>query len=291
MKTGRCGLRFGKTADDTIRITFEILRRKSADAPAHWETYPFETEDRGETAATALDKLNRRLVGNGEEPIRWECSCLQKKCGACAMVINGKPRLACDTFLRDFRKEKKLVLEPLRKFPVVADLMVDRSIMRENLRIMELWQESESETGYDVLQEKSIDAQGGNGKYGTAQSEKGQIGKARSGKFAEKERKQQEFRYEASRCLQCGCCLEVCPNFCAGEEFFGAACFVPTARLITSLPMKEQDKMRRAYLSHVYKGCGKSLACAAVCPAGIDTELLLSRSNRAALWRRQRHEG
>ena len=57
--------------------------------------------------------------------IAWECSCLQKKCGACAMRINGVPRLACDTKIGDL-KSKTVTLEPLKKFPVVRDLIVDR---------------------------------------------------------------------------------------------------------------------------------------------------------------------
>ena len=48
------------------------------------------------------------------------------------MIINGVPRLACATYADQF-KGKELILEPLSKFPVVADLIVDRSIIYENL--------------------------------------------------------------------------------------------------------------------------------------------------------------
>ena len=48
------------------------------------------------------------------------------------MIINGVPALACNTFVDEVTK-KDLVLEPLSKFPVVADLIVDRSIIYENL--------------------------------------------------------------------------------------------------------------------------------------------------------------
>lgn len=243
-----------------MKAEIKILRRKSAFSDNYWQGIPFETTDENATVAYALNQMNRTkglTDTEGREvelPIRWECSCLQKKCGACAMVINGRPRLACDTELREFGKKRKgnsgdqmgeIRLEPLHKFPVVADLIVDRSILFENLRIMQTWV---------------------NG----------------SGKVAEKRSDQ---AYEASRCLQCGCCLEICPNFYPGGEFFGAAAFVPAARLLSTLSVEEQWAIREQYEAHVYAGCGKSLACRDVCPAGIDVDHLLSSSNGIAVWR------
>jgi len=202
--------------------------------------------------ASALNLINEGGYTDSEgrevTEISWECSCLQKKCGACAMVINKRPRLACDTFLKEFVKCKTLTIEPLRKFPVIRDLVVDRSILFENLKTLKLW----SGEGVDIP-EKNTD-----------------------------------LAYEASRCLQCGCCLEICPNFYAGGAFFGAAGFVPTTRLLTSLDSKEREIIKKEYAKHEYAGCGKSFACANICPAGIPVEKLLVNSN-AAMFRRK-HE-
>lgn len=49
------------------------------------------------------------------------------------MVINGKPALACETFLRDL-KGKDIEIRPLRKFPVIHDLVIDRSSIHKNLK-------------------------------------------------------------------------------------------------------------------------------------------------------------
>ena len=109
---------------------------------------------------------------------------MQKKCGACAMVINNRPRLACDTPLKEF-KAGSSKLNRSGKFPVIADLIVDRSILFENLRTMQIW-------------------------------------------FAETRKTNgSQTAYEASRCLQCGCCLEICPNFFAGGEFSGMSAMIP----------------------------------------------------------------
>ena len=49
------------------------------------------------------------------------------------MVINGRPALACETFLRDLKGEV-ITVEPLKKFPTISDLVVDRGVIQENLK-------------------------------------------------------------------------------------------------------------------------------------------------------------
>lgn len=219
-------------------MTITVLRRSGANAQPEWKQYDDQPESEQDTVATALTRLNETL----DDPIRWECSCLQKKCGACAMVINGVPRLACDTFLRDYQS---LRLEPLRKFPVVADLIVDRGVMRENLQALRLWFEGEAQTGD----------------------------------------RSNEIAYEASRCLQCGCCLEVCPNYRADGAFTGMAGGVPMARILAELPERQRREASRLYRERVFEGCGKSLSCRNVCPAGLDVDELLVNSNAVAVWK------
>ena len=163
------------------------------------------------------------------------------------MLINGRPALACDTFLRDLQKKSVITLQPLGKFPVIRDLICDRSILFENLKTLKVWSGENGE-----IREKNLD-----------------------------------LAYDASRCLQCGCCLEVCPNFMPGGSFLSAAGYAPQARLITTYTKEEQDNLRRLYQSHIYEGCGKALSCMKVCPAGIDLDRLLSRSNAVSVWRRK----
>lgn len=230
-------------------MRIEILRRASGEEKARWQRFSYEPASEAETVATALTRLNEREPLRDEEglevpPIRWDCSCLQKKCGACAMVVNGRPRLACEALLTDY--PKGLRLEPLRKFPVVAELVVDRSVLFENLEKLRLWLEAEP-VGTDATVETA---------------------------------------YEASRCLQCGCCLEVCPNFAPGGPFAGMAAAVPMTRLLVQLPSSERKELAALYRGHIYEGCGKSLACRDICPAGIDIEAMLVSSNAIAVWKR-----
>ena len=257
-------------------MIFEIQldRRKAQDAQGRRECFRYETADLSETIATVLSKLNSSSPltdtdGNAAEPIRWECSCLQRKCGACAMLINHKPRLACDARLEEYaaagkrfgirrtkgKKEKKeqeqpvsILLEPLKKFPLVEDLITDRGIMQENLRKMNLWLSSEA-----VHTQRSFDT-----------------------------------AYEASRCLQCGLCLEVCPNYSPENGFTGLAAAVPSARvLVETASDPSSAALKKKYRKYVYEGCGKSLACRNICPAGIDADGLLASSSAIAVWGRR----
>ena len=225
-----------------MEVTIDILRRKSAADEPYIQTASADSA-RCATVAEALDFINSDKLA--DDPVQWERSCKQKKCGACAMLINGRPRLACDTRLDEYPKGR-IKLEPLKKFPCVRDLIVDRSIIFDDLKKLGSW----------------LDENAAGGDTGVA--------------------------YEASRCLQCGCCLEVCPNFFAGGEFFGASALAASTRLIDETSAELSKRLYGSYNEHFYRGCGKSLSCKDICPAGIDTERLMVNSNAAAVWKRRK---
>ena len=235
--------------------TIDILRRRKPDEPPFHQSFLYETADGTETVATTLTNLNDRAElrdtsGQPVGPIRWECSCLQKKCGACAMVISGRPMLACDAKLEAVAKRGKITVAPLKKFPPVADLIVDREPVFKALAEARLWLENSG----------SVPAEN------------------------------TDIAFETSRCLQCGCCLEVCPNFYAEGPFFGMATVPLTTRLLTELSPADYREIARQYAKHTFAGCGKSLACKDVCPRRIDTEKLLVNANALAVWKRKKEK-
>lgn len=232
-----------------MNYKIRILRQKSCQDSPYWQTFEIQTELKNATVATALSLLNAQDIlkdtdSNVCDKIIWECSCLQKKCGACAMVINGKPCLACDTRLSELKTDI-ITVQPLKKFPVIADLMVDRTVLSENLKAIHAW-----------LQKETLASE-----------------------------QQNDILFEASRCLQCGCCLEICPNFYAGGEFFGMAAMVPFARILEELSKADKKELLKQYQKHIFEGCGKSLACHNICPAHLDIEKLLVNSNAISLWK------
>lgn len=208
------------------------IKRQKKDGKPFWQDFIYDGEMH-RTVAYVLDYLNYRddlydKDGNKADRIQWECSCGQALCGACGMVINKRPALACETFIDKLKlKSDTLVIEPLSKFPVEEDLIVDKSVMFENYKKTELW---------------LLNA-------------------------ANKDTSRQKLEYECSRCLKCGLCLEVCPNYSKGQEYFGPA-LVPEA--FVTLCQSGEKNISKSIDRHFGSGCSKSEACIHVCPLHID---------------------
>ena len=220
----------------------KIKRQSSPDAAPYWQSFSYNGPMHV-TVSAVLDAINYTddmidTEGKSATRVRWECSCLQSVCGGCAMVINGVPALACNTFVDEVAKDD-LVLEPLSKFPVVADLMVDRSIIYENLNQAKAYLES------DIVSSA----------------------------------KSHEHQYSVAKCLKCGLCLEVCPNYHPGGSFFGAV-FANESYLITSQSAEKPTALVKEYNTHFGAGCSKALSCQTVCQAGIETITSIMKMNR-----------
>ena len=109
----------------------------------YWEEFeltwrPFDN------VISALMEIQMRPInikGEKVEPISYEAGCLEEVCGSCSMLVNGRPRQACTALIEPLVKEKGnvITLAPFTKFPLVRDLIVDRSIMFENLRKVHAW--------------------------------------------------------------------------------------------------------------------------------------------------------
>ena len=220
----------------------KIKRQKSPDTPYYWQSFEYNGP-KHVTVSAILDALNYTddlfdIEGNPSSRIRWECSCMQSVCGGCAIVINGTPALACSTYADEI-KGSELILEPLSKFPVITDLMVDRNIIYENL----------------------------------------QKAKAYLDSIAKSDNKDYKQQYSVAKCLKCGLCLEVCPNYHPGAEFYGAI-LANEAYLLSSQTAEEEPKIIKEYKKHFGAGCSKALSCQKVCPAGIDTLTSILKMNR-----------
>ncbi len=220
----------------------KILRQNNPYSKPYWQAFKYDG-DMNVSVAAVLEYLNynddvKDENGHHADVISWECSCLQAMCGGCAMVINGKPGLACDTFLRDLKGDE-LVLEPLRKFPVISDLVVDRGIIQENLK----------------------------------------KANAYIGEYEHDDKYSQDLEYQIGRCLKCGLCLEACPNYVKGVNFYGAL-FANDSYFINARRKSDKESVKKNYDEHFAKGCSKSLACEKVCPVNIPTLASMARMNR-----------
>jgi succinate dehydrogenase / fumarate reductase iron-sulfur subunit len=217
-------------------IVLRIRRQAGPHERAAWEEFELPYEDRL-NVIRCLQMIQRNPVNRrGEQttaPV-WDQSCLEEVCGACTMIINGKVRQACTALVDGL--DQPITLEPLTKFPLVKDLVVDRQRFFEDLKKAKAWVELDG-----------THALGPGPKYSEAV---------------------QEIRYELSRCMTCGCCLEVCPQYGEERTFFGAA-VISQVRLFNLHPTGAMQADRRLEALSKPGGisdCGNAQNCVRACP-------------------------
>jgi succinate dehydrogenase / fumarate reductase iron-sulfur subunit len=225
------------TAARTISV--QIKRQSSPVAKAVTEKFeiPYRpnmniTSLLGEIALNPVD-----FNGKETTPITYDANCLEEICGSCAMLINGKARMACSALVdKLLGPDDTITLAPLSKFPVVRDLSVDRSVLFENLKAVKAWVPIDGT--YDL---------------GAAPRQQPQI---------------QEQRYPLSNCISCTICMEVCPQFNDVTGFVGAAT-IAQAKLFNMDPagsVLKADRLRALAGDGGVQECSFSQNCVQACP-------------------------
>ncbi len=231
-------------------VHVKIKRQKNAGEKSYWEEFkvPYQKNMNVISVLMEIQVNPVNVFGQKVEPVVWDCSCLEEVCGACSMIINKKVQQAC-TALVD-KLAQPILLEPMTKFPLVRDLMVDRQIMFEYLKKTRAWIDVDGYyfAGPGPLVSESV----------------------------------RRFAYELSRCMSCGCCMEACPNVNSGSAFMGPA-IIGQARLFTLHPTGRSNSDER-FKSLTGKGgvaeCGNAQNCIHVCPKGLPLRRAIAEMNR-----------
>ncbi len=238
-----------------MRVRFRIWRQSGPkDAKAGFQEYPLEADEHM-SLLEALDLLNAELIRKGETPVAFEHDCREGICGACSLVVNGVPHgprsatTTCQIHMREFSEGETIVLEPwrARPFPVIKDLVVDRSAFD---RIM-------SAGGY-------VSVRAGAAPDANAIP----IGQPTA-----------ERAFDFAACIGCGACVAACPNASA-MLFVGAK-----VAHLAILPQGKVERTRRVGRmvarmdTEGFGGCSNHGECEAVCPKSIslDAIALLNR--------------
>jgi succinate dehydrogenase / fumarate reductase iron-sulfur subunit len=226
----------------TKDITIRILRQDAPGKPARWEEFSVPYRPNMNIISCLQYIAAHPITTDGQQstsPV-WEAGCLEEVCGACTMIINGRVRQACSTLVdRLGEPGEPITLQPMTKFPLVRDLMVDRSRIFNDLKKIEAWVPIDGT--YDL------------------------------GPGPTMSQAMQEQRYPLSRCITCGCCLEACPQYTPANKFVGAA-VISQVRLFNDHPTGAALKKERLETMMGEGGvadCGKAGNCVEVCPKDI----------------------
>ncbi len=118
-----------------MNLTLHVWRQSAPELDGKFGTYPVHDVSPEMPCLEMLDVLNERLTIDGQDPIAFDSDCREGICGACGLMIDGVahgPELAaatCQLHMRSFRDGDEILVEPwrARAFPVIRDLVVDRS--------------------------------------------------------------------------------------------------------------------------------------------------------------------
>ncbi len=232
---------------------FKIRRQDSPNSKPRWEEFDL-TRHPGMNVISSMMEIARNPVtrdGRPTTPITYDSNCLEEVCGSCAMLINGKARMACSALVD--KLEQPIRLEPLSKFPVIRDLAVDRSVLFESLKRVKAWVPVDGT--YDL----------GSGPRVTMQ--------------------EQEEAYPLSRCISCCICMEVCPQFNEHTGFMGAAT-ISQVRLFNTHPTGAALKRERLAALMGDGGiqeCGYAQNCVEACPKDIPLTTSISEVSGAVM--------
>jgi succinate dehydrogenase / fumarate reductase iron-sulfur subunit len=238
-----------------VRLTLKIWRQEKRDSPGRFESYEVDGISPDFSFLEMLDILNERLEEKGERPVAFDHDCREGICGTCGMMIDGEAHgpwersTTCLLHMRAFKDGDVITIEPFRSraFPVVSDLMVDRSAF-----------------------DRIIQA-GGYVSVGT--------GSAPEANILPVPKPTAELAFDAAACIGCGACVAQCPN--------GAAQLFTSAKIghLNVLPQGAPEKDRRAVAmvermeEELFGSCSNFRECEAVCPKGISIDWI-ARMNR-----------
>lgn len=266
------------SAEKPKSFEVRVLRQNAPGEPSYWERHrvAYEPDMNVISVLQRIAAQASTVEGKKVAPVAWDCNCLEEVCGACTMVVNGRVRQSCSALVDRLLEEHpgEIELQPMTKFPVVRDLMVDRSRLFRSLQRVKAWIPVD---GYYDL-----------------------------GPGPRQSPEAQEQAYPLSQCMSCGCCLEACPQFTkveilrregeseeayqtrktqAYDSSFVGPHAISQAVLFNTHPTGAMNAKERTDALMNEGGlqiCGNAQNCVAVCPKSIPLTTSIAQAGRAA---------
>jgi len=233
----------------TLHLKLRIWRQDGPSAAGHFEDIDAPGIKDDMSFLEMLDIVNERLNADGREPITFDHDCREGICGTCSLMINGQAHgpqrrtATCQLHMRHFHDGQTVIIEPWRAaaFPVVRDLMVDRS-------------------AFDRIVEA--------GGFITAPS-----GGAPDANLILVPKPVADAAMDAAECIGCGACVAACPN--------GAANLFTAAKVahLNLLPQGQPERYARVEamvetMEEHFGSCTNHGECEQACPKSISIDVI-----------------
>jgi succinate dehydrogenase / fumarate reductase iron-sulfur subunit len=240
------------------KLKIKVWRQNRASEKGKFETYNIENISTGSSFLEMMDILNNDLIEKGVDPIAFDHDCREGICGTCSLFINGRPHgpdtevTTCQLHMRKFKDGETITIEPwrARAFPVIKDLIVDRSAF-----------------------EKILQA------GGFVSVNTGGVPDGNSIPIAYEDA---EEAMDAAACIGCGACVAACKN--SSAMLFVSAKVSHLAKLPQGrVEAKKRARNMVAKMDELgFGGCTNTGACEAECPKSISI-VNIARLNREFL--------
>ena len=228
-----------------MKLTLRIWRQASPEAKGKMQKYVLDDVEPDMSFLEMLDVLNEKLVIDGKDPVSFDHDCREGICGSCGMVINGNAHgpqqytTTCQLHMRHFNDGDTIDIEPwrARAFPVVKDLVVDRSAFDEIIK----------SGGYISVN----------------------TGSAPEAHAIPVDKVSADDAFDAATCIGCGACVAACPN---GSSMLFTAAKVTHLGLLPQGQPERNDRVVNMVAqqdAEGFGGCTNIGACHEVCPKGI----------------------
>ena len=229
------------------RLQFEIYRYdpNDPDTPPRMDHFEIDEEP-----MMNLFTVLTRIREEQDPSLMFDFSCRAAVCGSCAMLINGRPRLACRTLTTTL--PKKTTLHPLPVFKHVGDLGVDTGTwFRTMYQNIGSWVHNDS--GFDPQ--------------------------------ALEQRLPNDLMlqiYELERCIECGSCVAACGTANVRDDFVGAVAANRLARFMIDPRDRRTNLQYYDVMGTDYGifGCMGLLGCDDICPKEIPLQKTLAMVRR-----------
>jgi fumarate reductase iron-sulfur subunit len=238
------------------KLKFNIFRYNPEDPNSVPHTDTFHLQ---ETESLTLFIALTQIREEHDPSLQFDFCCRAGICGSCAVVINGRPGLACKSLTKDLPEE--ITLMPLPVFKIIGDLSVDTGTwFRAMNEKVQSWIHTDKTFDPNVLEERMDNALA-------------------------------EEIYELERCIECGCCVSSCGTANMREDFIGAVAMNRIARFMMD-PRDERspnDYFEVIGTDEGIFGCMGLLACEDVCPKNIPLQDQLGMLRRKMGWTAIKH--